>query len=307
MSDTYFTASPHWTWWIVAYFFVGGIAGGSYFLAALLSFFGRPQDRRVVRLGYYVAVIGAVISGILLVLDPQRPERFWHMLFQSEQFPALSFKYWSPISVGAWVLLLFGLFAALSALGALAEEGRLRWKHAHRLHSGVPGALIVTAGAFFGFFLAGYTGVLLSVSNRPIWADSSFVGVLFLVSAASTAAATLILLARRWGEQESRGAIAWLVTVDAWILVLELIVLLVFLVSLGSVARAWLSPWGAVLLVGVVLLGILAPLGLHYRPASFARWTSRPQLVAAALVLLGGLLLRMAVLLSSNAIEGRSL
>ena len=42
MSDTFFTAPPHWTWWIVAYFFVGGIAGGSALLAALAEFFGRP-------------------------------------------------------------------------------------------------------------------------------------------------------------------------------------------------------------------------------------------------------------------------
>ena len=29
MPDTYFTAAPHWTWYIVFYFFIGGIAGTS--------------------------------------------------------------------------------------------------------------------------------------------------------------------------------------------------------------------------------------------------------------------------------------
>ena len=30
MSDTFFTTSPHWGWYIVFYFFVGGIAGGAF-------------------------------------------------------------------------------------------------------------------------------------------------------------------------------------------------------------------------------------------------------------------------------------
>src|SRR5262249_58416896 len=57
MSDTLFTAAPHWRWLIVLYFFIGGIAGGSFFLAALLDLFGRPQDRPIVRTGYYVAFL----------------------------------------------------------------------------------------------------------------------------------------------------------------------------------------------------------------------------------------------------------
>src|SRR5438094_780899 len=68
MSDTLFTAAPHWRWLIVLYFFIGGIAGGSFFLAALLDLFGRPQDRPIVRTGYYVAFLGAVVSGVLLML-----------------------------------------------------------------------------------------------------------------------------------------------------------------------------------------------------------------------------------------------
>ena len=121
MSDTFFTASPHWTWWIIFYFFVGGIAGTAFFLAALLDLFGRPADRPLVRLGYYVAFAGALISGFLLTVDLTRPERFWHMLIQSNT-GAPMFKSWVPMSVGSWGLLLFGLFAFLGALGALSEE-----------------------------------------------------------------------------------------------------------------------------------------------------------------------------------------
>ena len=46
---------PDWGWLIVFYFFFGGLAGGCYFLAALIDLFGRPEDRPLARLGYYIA------------------------------------------------------------------------------------------------------------------------------------------------------------------------------------------------------------------------------------------------------------
>ena len=97
MTDTFFTAAPHWRWLIVLYFFIGGIAGGSFFIASILYLFGRPTDRPLVRLGYYVAFVGAVISGLILIIDLHRPLRFWHMLFESKT-GGIMFKYWSPMS-----------------------------------------------------------------------------------------------------------------------------------------------------------------------------------------------------------------
>ena len=52
-SSTYFTVPPDWGWLIVFYFFFGGLAGGCYFLAVLIDFFGRPEDRPLARLGYW--------------------------------------------------------------------------------------------------------------------------------------------------------------------------------------------------------------------------------------------------------------
>src|SRR3954463_4873878 len=135
MSDTFFTASPHWTWFIIPYFFVGGIAGGAFFLAAALEWFGRVQDRAFIRPGFSLAFWGAVISGILLTIDLGKPFRFWHMLFQSDNFPHLMFKGYSPISFGAWAILLFGLCAFLSMIGV--------------------GKIVASLGGLLGFFVAG--------------------------------------------------------------------------------------------------------------------------------------------------------
>ncbi len=282
MSDTFVTASPHWTWYIIPYFFVGGVAGGAYFLAAVLEWFGRPEDRPVIRTGYSLAFWGAVLSGLLLTLDLGRSLRFWHMIFQSEHFPSLMFKSWSPISFGAWAILLFGACAFVS------------W---YRDTSGTVFARLVAAvGGLLGFFVAGYTGVLLSVTNRPIWADSPWLGALFLASGASTGAAALALFAPGRGAAQS--SLRWLSSFDTQALVVELLLLIVFLVSLGSVAKAWLSVWGFLLVVGVVGAGILWPLRLHFKPAGAGALRN-----PAVMVLVGGFLLRVVVLLASNSIQ----
>ena len=102
MSDTFFTASPHWHWWIVLYFFLGGIAGGALPArgpARPLRPAGRPPAGRGSATTSPSA--GAVVSGLLLTIDLDRPERFWHMLIQSNTGRPM-FKSWSPMSVGSW-------------------------------------------------------------------------------------------------------------------------------------------------------------------------------------------------------------
>ena len=296
MSDTFFTGAPHWTWFIIPYFFVGGLAGGAYFLAAVLDWFGGPEDRPVVRTGYDVAAGGAILSGLLLTIDLGRPLRFWHMLFQSANLPAIMFKAWSPISFGAWAILLFGLFSVLSALGARAEEGRLQMPALRVVGGVVRGGvakLVAGVGGLLGLFIAGYTGILLSVTNRPIWADSPWLGALFIASGVSTGTAALILLSPGRGATER--SLGWLSSFDAKTLVVELLVLIAFIVSLGSVNRVWVSVWGLLLLVGVVWFGILAPLRMHVK--------RQPLASAAKLVLLGGFLLRLATILASEGID----
>src|SRR5436190_29637 len=276
MSDAFFTGSPHWTWFIIPYFFVGGIAGGAFFLGAALAWFGRPEDRPVIRTAYGLAFWGAAVSGILLTIDLGKPFRFWHMLFQSDHFPHLMFKGYSPISFGAWAILLFGLCALLALIGG--------------------NKLIAGLGGLLGFFVAGYTGVLLTVTNRPIWADSPWLGALFLASGASTAAATLIVLAPRRGA--TAGSLAWLESFDTRALVVELIILILFVGWLWPIRQVWLSVWGALLLLGVVGAGILWPLILRLKRRTTGAFSN-----PAFMVLAGGFLLRVVILLSSNGIQ----
>jgi formate-dependent nitrite reductase membrane component NrfD len=294
--DTFFTAAPHWRWIIICYFFLGGIAGGCYMLAVLADIFGDPGDRRLARTGYCIAFAALVLSGLLLTVDLGRPLRFWHMLVQSHTGRPM-FKPWSPMSVGSWALLLFGAVSFLSFLAALADAGQLPWRGLGRLRPpGTLGYIVGVVGGLLGFFVAGYTGVLLSVTNRPIWADTWLLGLTFLVSAASISAALLVLVSYATGWF-SAGVYA-LKRFDALTLILELLVLAALVASLGAVARIWLSAWGA-LLLAVVIIGIVAPLALHWRVVAAGRLTSP---IAAALVLVGGFLLRVVIVLSSEGV-----
>jgi protein NrfD len=295
-SSTWFTRSPHWEWLILMYFFFGGLASGCYFVSAMIDLLDKPEDRPLARIGYYVAFPLVVLCGLLLILDLGRPFRFWHMLIQSNTFRPM-FKIWSPMSTGSWALLIFGFFAFISFVGALAEHEKIPWPGLRRLHPPtLLGRVIAVIGGVFGFFVAGYTGVLLAVTNRPIWSDTPLLGMLFLVSAASTSAALMILLAHRAGW--TTPGLAQLHRMDDWVLTLELLVLIALIVSLGPVLRAWLNAWG-VLLVVAIILGVIAPLMFSWRDR---RLRHANMAIAAVLVLIGGFLLRLVIVFSSGSV-----
>jgi protein NrfD len=299
--STLFSEAPHWRWLIVFYFFLGGIAGGAYSIAALIDLLGRPWDRPLARLGYLIAFPLTIVCGILLVVDLGRPLRFWHMLLESQTLQPM-LKWWSPMSVGAWALLAFGYFAFLSFLAVLAESDRSRWRRLGALRPpGILGTVVAVIGGLIGFFIAGYTGVLLAVTNRPIWADTNLLGLLFLISSASTAAAALALLGRRRAGTTAEGLHA-LERFDSWMLIFEFFALVALVVSLGSLARLWLSSWGALLVLGVVVTGIVVPLVLYRAADRRARLGGLVGAAAAVLVLIGGFLLRVVIILSSESV-----
>lgn len=297
LSPGNFSAPPDWGWLIVFYFFFGGLAGGCFFLAALIELLGRPEDRPLARLGYAIAFPCVVVSGLLLTLDLSRPLRFWHMLIQSNTFRPM-FKLWSPMSVGSWALLIFGLFSLVAFLGALAEDGRLNlpaWRKVSE--PGMLSRAIALLGGLFGFYVAGYTGVLLAVTNRPIWSDTPLLGMLFVVSAAGISAALMLLLAHR--SKWTMPAVSALHRMDTWIVALELIILTAMIISLGPLSRAWMNAWGLLLFVGVIVIGMLVPLALYWRK----QWLgAHNATTAAALVLLGGFILRVVIVLSAQRV-----
>ena len=287
----HFAAAPHWEWWILAYFVFGGISGGSYAIATLIRLFGAPADQRVSRLGYIVAFLALIPCPIFLTLDLGQPLRFWHMLVDTGD-GTLAFKYWSPMSAGAWALTLYGLFSFVSFLGALAEGGTRAVAPFSAFIRGLLGSVWGVIGTGLGFFIAGYTGVLLAVSNQTVWSDAGWVlGGLFLASGL-TGAAALLLALLHWRETAEAGTAVRLEMADRNFAILEAILVVLFLASvaiagtIGKVLGIWILLWI------VVALGIIAPLA-----ASRIDMARRlPPIAAPVLSLLGLLALRAVII-----------
>jgi polysulfide reductase chain C len=293
----HFVAPPQWEWYIVWYFFLGGIAGGAYVIGTLLRLFGSTRDEGTARVAFLVSFPAMVICPILLTLDLGRPVRFWHMLINSRTFE-LNFKYWSPMSVGAWMLFIFGAFATVSFVEAATLTGWLRHPLAQRitrLLSGGFGGLFMVVGALFGLFIAGYTGVLLSVSNQPIWSDTWTLGGLFLASGLSVAAASIALVSRMW--REAADSEIKLIRADRVFIVLELALIVALFVTLGAMSGKLLLGRYLILWL-LVLAGTVLPLVLQFRSSM-----GRPafSVLAPFLVLLGGLALRMVLVFAAQA------
>ena len=284
---------PNWGWWIVLYFFFGGVTGGVYFAAAWLDLFGDLNDRATMRLGHVLAFPLIILCAALLIVDLGQPLRFWHMMFQSERFPEPILKPYSPMSLGSAVLFVFGLVSFLSFVDAVLARSRL-------LHSpGNPiGKVLSVVGAIAGLALAGYTGALLNVTNEPVWGNSPWVSALFLFSGLSTGIAALLLFGRR----TSPATVEKLSEADNYMMLFELITLIVFLVTLGALGTRFIfgTPTLA-LFAAVILLGLLVPLLIHWRPG-LAGGMRSASVLSAVLVLIGGFVLRWAVLAGPQGI-----
>jgi protein NrfD len=295
-SSTFFTVSPDWGWYIVLYFFLGGIAGGAAFLSGLLDIFGHRLDRNMIRVGYGIALVAIILGAPLLIVDLTQPTRFWHMIWQSNAGGPM-LKPYSAISIGIWIVSLFIIFVALATAAALADTGRLP-RGLAVFGEGVLGKIIALGCIVLGSALAGYTGLVLTDTNRPLWSDTIWITLLFLLSGISAGGAAMILVG--WKESHL-GSVRWLEQMEGISSVVELIVLAIIVTSIWSIVSVvWSGTWAVVLGVGVILLGVLAPLFLYTRPRTLGAATIP---VAAALVLLGSFLLRTVVILSSEAVS----
>jgi hypothetical protein len=154
-------ASP-WEKDIPAYLFLGGLASGSSLLAAGAHATGRRSLRRTGRVG---ALIAISLSMAALVHDLGKPARFANMLRVA--------KPTSPMSMGTWLLTLYGPMAGL------AGAAELRTYLPRPLREGVLGRLLglaaTPAGAVAALVapaVASYTAVLLSDTATPAWHEA---------------------------------------------------------------------------------------------------------------------------------------
>jgi formate-dependent nitrite reductase membrane component NrfD len=173
---------------IPAYFFLGGVAAGSSLLGAGADLTGRPTLRRAARLG---ALAGISMSMGALIHDLGRPSRFLNM--QRVVRPT------SPMSVGTWVLSLYGPLAGLAATAELsgllphALRGPARLLASTGRPAGIGAAIVAPV-------VASYTAVLLSDTATPTWHDAHRHLPFLFVGSAAAASGGLGMIAAPVGQ-----------------------------------------------------------------------------------------------------------
>jgi len=155
--------------------------------------------------------------------------------------------------------------------------------------------VVMILGTAFGLYICAYTGVLLSVSNQPVWSDGWPLGGLFLASALSGSAAVLLIATRY--RREMLPSVDGVTAADRYFVVLEAVLVVLFLVTvfLAGTAAKIFAPVGILLWV-IVLAGLAAPFLLHRRSTG-----SLSPLVSPLVVLAGVIALRAAIIFGAQS------
>jgi hypothetical protein len=170
-------ASP-WENDIPAYLFLGGLAAGSSLLGAGADLTGRASLRRTGRIGALVAITASFAA---LVHDLGKPARFVNMLRVA--------KPTSPMSVGTWILSLYGPAAGLAGVAELPFLPRFVRRLLRPFVRSAGLAAAATAPA-----VASYTAVLLAHTATPAWNSARHELPFVFVGSAACAAGGLGLV-----------------------------------------------------------------------------------------------------------------
>ena len=285
---------PHWKWLVIGYFYFGGISGASAAIAAFSRLYGGTSGAHLTRIATYVSFLSLLPCPVLLILDLGRPARFFHMLHV--------FRTSSPMSIGTWGLTTFGFIsAAATGLQFLDDRSSRRGVNpgAARRAAGTALSLL---GAVSGFFVAGYTGVLLAATAVPLWSKRpGLLGPLFFSSAMTSGAAAISAVASAL-EREDGDAYIRLRELETLSTVAEESLLVMWIITLGPTAKPIADGrLGAVVRHGAAGAGMALPLAISAVVHHLPRRMRRPAaLVSAALTLAGVFAVRYAVVVGGR-------
>ncbi|RLD23871.1 MAG: nitrite reductase [Bacteroidetes bacterium] len=286
---------PHlhlWHWPISLYLFLGGLAAGILFFAAMVTLFGKENKfQGAVKWATIIPPIGLSVGLMALLYD------LTHILYAWRLFAA--FRITSPMSWGAWTLMLVTPLSFLWTLSYFKEYfPNWNWKEGLLSYldwvidfvndnKKVIAWILVPSTVLLGI----YTGILLSAFNaRPLW-NNSILGPLFLTSGLSTGAASIIMLSKSHDERRLFSMI------DLVLIAIELF-LIVHLI-MGMMAGSQVQLEASQIIMGgeytvafwvfVVILGLTFPAILEIFELIGYKV---PAIVPAMLVIMGGLIFR---------------
>lgn len=278
-----------WHWPISVYLFLGGLAAGLLFFAALITVLKKDKEYpTAVKFASIVSPIALTLGLLALFYDLTHKIYFWRLY--------TTIRIESPMSWGAWVLLIITPVSFLWVLSYYTElfpTIKLRFQFLENIEKFLQKNRMLMAYILLplSIVLGVYTGILLSAFNaRPLW-NNAILGPLFLVSGLSTGAATIILLAKSAKERHLFSKI------DLGLVILELG--LIVHMMMGMYAGSEVQLEAMQLLMGgeftmmffgfVVILGLIVPAILEFLEL---RGFKIPVAIPALLILLGGLIFR---------------
>jgi protein NrfD len=183
-----------WHWPIPFYLFLGGLAAGILFFAALYYILGKEKELPVaVRKAPFVAPFALVIGLAALFFDLRHKAFFWQLY--------TTIRLESPMSWGAWTLLVITVTSCIwCALHIKDIFPDFDWKYKFlkdlELFFNKHKTALAWVILIFAVITGIYTGILLSAFNaRPLW-NTSVLGPLFLASGISAGAAIIILMSK---------------------------------------------------------------------------------------------------------------
>jgi formate-dependent nitrite reductase membrane component NrfD len=283
---------PHlniWHWQIPLYLFLGGLAAGILFFAALYFLNGREKEYpAAVRLVPFLTPIILVIGLLALFIDLRHKMFFWQLY--------ANIKLQSPMSWGAWTLMVITpvsfIWCALHIRDLFPEwDWKFSWIKDLELFFNRNKKIIAWIMLIYSMILGIYTGILLSAFNaRPLW-NTSILGPLFLTSGLSAGAATILILSKSAAERKLFARI------DLILIGIELFLIIhMFMGFLASTqvqidaANLFLGgPYTMSFWIFVVIIGMILPALLEIMEL---RKYHIPSFLPALLVLFGSIMLR---------------
>ncbi len=166
--------------WVLAYFFLGGMGGGSFLVSAISKIYGKEKYKAIANIGAVSSVILVGLGGLCLLLDLEKPLRVF-LLF-------ININISSPISWGGVIISLFFICTLIYLYYLLIAKNDAK----ARLWGGI--------GIVIAISLASYTGLLLGMAKaRPLW-HSAIMPPLFLISGSISGLALILLVANVLGK-----------------------------------------------------------------------------------------------------------
>jgi len=281
-----------WHWQIPSYLFLGGLAAGILFFAAVFTILGKENKMATaVKIAPMIVPFALILGLFFLFLDLKHKLYFWQLY--------TTIRLESPMGWGSWVLMIMTPISIIWA-ASYVREIFPNWNWKFRFLKNFEALviknriLIAWPMAIYAVILGIYTGILLSAFNaRPLW-NTSILGPLFLVSGMSTGAAVVLLLSKDHKERKIMGRI------DILLILIELFFIIHLFMGFKAGSEASINAanlflggsFTAPFFAFVVLLGLIFPAILEVFEL---KGYKVPVIVPAALILIGGLIFRFLI------------